>query len=296
MKIAIVVPTIRTTEPFKRAWAPLLEKHNAELVVVRDGDDPRVEHRDLEYTIRDIMESDTDLIARKNPAVRNLGFAFVYKFFPETEIIITLDDDVTPRGDTIADHLSALSMRVETEWLNTAVGFYPRGFPYEIRKEKPVVVSHGVWHGIPDLDAMTQLVDGIPTTQEYFKGVVPHRIYAPFCGMNVAFKKEVGDLMYWAPIARWDDIWLGIVMVRELAKRHLAWVTGYSAVNHNRASNVFNNIRLEAIGLEANEDIWQAPVSQWTGIEIPGMPNFFAEYIEKMERWKSWVLAQNQNN
>jgi len=40
--IAVVVPTIRleTISIFQKAWKPLFDKHNVELILVVDGDKP----------------------------------------------------------------------------------------------------------------------------------------------------------------------------------------------------------------------------------------------------------------
>jgi len=142
--IAVVVPTIRekSYEEFRDAWSYLLEKHNVILLTVWDGEAPLLAVGDAEgISVDAVMGKDSDLIYNKNDGVRNLGFAYVAKFLPEVEYIITLDDDVRPIGDPIADHISVLNKRVTTQWISTINGEYPRGFPYNIRGDTEVVLS-----------------------------------------------------------------------------------------------------------------------------------------------------------
>ena len=104
--IAVVVPTIRIDSlfiDFKKAWQPLFDKHNVELIVIDDtGDIPQVIHngekKDLQH----------ELISNKCAGVRQLGFLYIAKCLPDVEYIITLDDDETPIGDPIQDHIDQL--------------------------------------------------------------------------------------------------------------------------------------------------------------------------------------------
>src|SRR5690606_16858805 len=121
-----------------------------DLVTVWDGKEPKVAYPDDDgvdgfWSVKDIMGDYADCIVNFNGGIRNLGFAFVAKFL-DADIILTLDDDVRPIGDTIQDHLDILSKRVPISWMSTA-SEYMRGFPYKIREEAEVVLSHGVWEG-----------------------------------------------------------------------------------------------------------------------------------------------------
>ena len=130
--IAIVIPTIRPEhfKKFKEAWQPLIEKHDCKLVVVVDGKNPTVNGK----SATEIMGKYVSTLTNFNAGIRNLGFAYVAKTLKDCEIIITLDDDVTPVGDTIQDHIEALAKRVPVSWLSTA-SEYTRGFPYAVRSE-----------------------------------------------------------------------------------------------------------------------------------------------------------------
>ena len=214
--IACVVPTIRRESyaHFFEAWKPLITKHQCKLITVWDGEEPIVNCDSHGYTVKDIMGDDADLIYNFNDGVRNLGFALIAKQMPEVEYIITLDDDVEPIRDTIQDHIDALHMNVSTSWMSTA-SEYTRGFPYNVRNEAEVVLSHGVWEGVKDWDAATQLIKG-NSDVTFYKGPIPKGVLYPMCIMNVAFKRKMLPYMYQAPmgikvgIDRFADIWSGI--------------------------------------------------------------------------------------
>lgn len=287
-KIAVVVPTIREEKllEFKSKWKDLFKKHNINLIEVHDGDNP---HLIINSFPADWPPIDKDLIFNKNDGIRNLGFACI-PFFPqfyETEYIITLDDDTEPYGDTIQDHLNALNQKVPVSWISTA-NEYMRGFPYGVREEAEVVLSHGVWEGVPDWDAPTQLkLDGKPHEVYFNNGAIPKGIFYPMCGMNIAFKRKMLPYMYFAPMGykvgldRFADIWCGINSKKEIDKRGWAVVTGQATVLHKRASNVFTNLKKEAPGLELNETYWMGDTSK--------NEEYFKRYHSSYKRWQKFV-------
>lgn len=292
MKTAVVIPTIRP-ESFKNfltAWKPLFDKHNITLVVVWDGEVPYVTQGDngLPYELKDIMGEYSDCISNFNGGVRNLGFAYVAKYLPDIEVIITLDDDEVPIGDPIQDHLDALNTRVPISWISTA-SEYMRGFPYAIRNEAEVVISHGVWEGVADWDGPTQLVKGNHPV-EFYKGPIPKGIYYPMCCMNLAFKVKMLPTIYHAPWAlnvhRFDDMFAGITSKREVDKQGWAVVTGYARVNHQRESNVFKNLINEGLGIKLNETYWQGDESH----------PYFKIYNQKLDIWQKFLLGLNNVN
>ncbi len=281
MPVAVVVPTIRPAsyEKFLKAWFPFIEKHDASLIKVVDGENPTAGGK----TVKEIMGKDADLIFNKNDGVRNLGFAYIAKYLPQVEVIITLDDDVLPYEDPIQSHLEALRLNVSTSWVSTASEFM-RGFPYSVRNESEVVLSHGVWEGVKDYDAPTQLVNGNKDVT-FYKGVIPKGVYYPMCGMNIAFKRKMLPYMYFAPMGyrvgmdRFADIWLGVTSKRIIDRNGWAVVSGYAKVKHERASNVFKNLQKEAKGLELNETFWQGDEKD----------PYFKLYRENRKRWEKFI-------
>lgn len=279
--VACVIPTIRDMKPFMEAWRPLFALHDVKVLVVYDGEEPRVEGK----TAKEVMGKYADCLTNFNAGIRNLGFAYIAKYLPEIEYIITLDDDEVPIGDPIQDHINALNRRVPVSWISTAVDDYTRGFPYTIREEAEVVLSHGVWEGVADWDAATQLVRGSHYPIEFYRGPIPKGIHYPMCSMNLAFKRKMLPYIFHAPwalgINRYDDILAGIESKREIDKHGWAAVTGYARVHHERASNVFANLRNEAPGLELNETFWQGDENH----------PYFKIYRKKYAQWQKFLTS-----
>lgn len=287
MSIAVVVPTIRPEKytTFEFGWTQIFDDHVPEIIVVWDGENPTVEHYGNHYTVKDIMGNYSDLIFNKNDGVRNLGFAYIAKYLPDVETIITLDDDTLPIDgqDPIQTHLDALNERFPLGWMSTASD-YVRGMPYWNRGQSECVVSHGVWQGVMDWDAPTQLVKG-NRQLDFYKGVIPRGVYFPFCGMNIAFKRKILPYVYYAPMGyrvgmdRFADIWLGIHLRRICDNNDWSIATGYSMVRHERASNVWANLKKEAQGLELNEHFFE-------GVEDH---EYFKTYNDCRKRWEAWI-------
>lgn len=142
MKIAIVIPTIRPDclRKFMKAWQKLFDKHNVKLVIVLDGKYPTVNG----FSAKKVMGKYADCLTNFTDGIRNLGFAYVAKYLPNTEAIITLDDDETPFGDTIRDHVDDLQMKVPISWMSTALE-YMRGFhtKCEMRRKLSYLTGFG---------------------------------------------------------------------------------------------------------------------------------------------------------
>ena len=283
--IAVVVPTIRpdSYKLFIEKWRDLFIRHDVSLVTVWDGENPVVQHQGKDHTVRDIMgKKHENLIYNKNDGVRNLGFAFVAKYMPEIEYVITLDDDCYPNNnDPIQEHIDALNSKVPTSWISTA-SEYMRGFPYAVRSESEVVLSHGVWENVKDWDAPTQLTHGNRDVT-FYKGPIPKGTLYPMCIMNVAFRRKIIPYMYQAPmgykigIDRFADIWCGIESKKVIDSHGWAVVTGYSTIWHDRASNVFVNLQKEAKGIGMNEEYGKDP--------------YFKIYEKKRKKWIDFISS-----
>jgi reversibly glycosylated polypeptide/UDP-arabinopyranose mutase len=271
---------------FKEAWFGLFIDHQVELIIVEDGKMPTVYDGwklDKISSAQMVMGQYSECLTNLNAGIRNLGFAYVARYLPEVEYIITLDDDEVPIGDPIQDHIDALNKRVPISWLSTAVDDYTRGFPYGVREEAEVVLSHGVWEGVADWDAPTQLVKGSHQPIEFYRGAIPKGIYYPMCSMNLAFKRKMLPYIFHAPwalgINRFDDIFTGITSKRVIDKKGWAAVTGYARVHHERASNTFTNLKHEAPGIELLETFWKGDESH----------PYFKIYKEKLKTWQKFI-------
>ena len=120
--VAIVIPTIRpeSLATFLVKWDDLIKKHNAEIVVVADGETPYVEVMGS-HGIRWLYQDLLPLTSHFTSAIRNLGFYHIWKYMPDIEYIITLDDDLAPVGDPIEAHISALQRQYPVSWMSTTL-------------------------------------------------------------------------------------------------------------------------------------------------------------------------------
>lgn len=340
-KIVCVVPSIRETQmaEFRKAWAPLFEKHKVTLITVWDGDDPEVEYRRPDGKAvdwADVTHTNVvyrDLLCRRTDAIRNLGFVEATRIL-NPDYILTLDDDVHPPAgsDPIQEHLDVLQRRVPISWMNTAhedvirviydepknnyitergkPGPYLRGFPYGIRDEAPVKVSHGVWVSVPDFDGKTQLEltnngqnpERLPYSLPYFRGPVPRGCYFPFCGMNVMIHRDALPYLYFAPMGpdsgvkglnRFGDIWLGVILKRQMDSNDWAIYTGASTVIHTRASDPFKNVEQERLGIEWNEWAWKTPrcgeTDRSKADSYLAFSSYWSSYLAKAARFRDLI-------
>ena len=279
--IAVVVPSHKQelTDLFLSHWQPLFDKHNVEFILVDDsGEKPFVVHNEVRTT------TESDLVSNHCAGVRQLGFLYIAKSLPDVEYILTFDTDTAPIGDPIQDHIDQLKRTVPISWISTSTDMYMRGFPYGVREEAPVMMSHGVWEGIPDYDAPTQLLTPKDFKPTYYKGVIPKGIFAPICGMNLAFRREALPYIYFAPVGQFkgceraDDIWGLLPTLADFGKLNWGTVTGYATVMHMRASNVFESMVKEAVGIKHNEHFWE-------DLDGYNADPWFGEFRKKRKEW-----------
>jgi Reversibly glycosylated polypeptide len=279
--IAIVVPTCRPDlyREFLVAWTHILRRHEAHLVTVWDGDEPHVEHvspslESSRFSLLQVPEENRELFSRHTDAVRNLGFYYAALRIKRLTVLVSLDDDVLPAGDPIHDHLQTLSRRVSIDWFNPLswdTSIYPRGFPYGVRLQAPVMVSHGMWEGVPDLDAQTQLQhpDCTDFRGPYYRGPVPRGPFLPICGMNLAVSRDALPYLYYAPAGAgypgWDrfaDIFMGLRLKRVCDEKGWAIFNDGARVFHRRASDPNLNHSKERLSVSLNEVYWTGAIPE----------------------------------
>lgn len=275
MKAAVVVPTNRPERiiAFCQAWAPQFNKRHepgtahdeVRLLVIEDfPTQPSVlpdwvEH----YCHQDIdeMGESGECIPRRSGGVRSFGF---WKAAQDktVDMIVSLDDDVTPLEgvDLLAEHWKQLETLRHLRWWPTA-DVRTRGYPYSMEGVKPVL-NHGLWRGIPDLDAVEQMKHGeLVWKPPAGNSLVPPGMYYTMCIMNVAFRPEVAPFMFMPPLPegmkRWDDIWCGVIFKRIADLAGWAVTSGDPAVRHERASTVQGNLGQEFLGYGINEMLWK---------------------------------------
>jgi hypothetical protein len=179
-----------------------------------------------------------------------------------------MDDDCYPpekEGQNFFDaHLSAFE---QDRWFRTIDGEHPRGIPYGDKGRLPVLLNHGLWTGVPDLDGPTALVRErwpVAVTLRAAREVIPPGMWFPLCAMNVCYHRTAIPGAYnlimgleEAGFDRFDDIWSGLFLKR-IADHTGRYITsGLPFVRHAKASNYFANLRKEALGIQLHEDFWR---------------------------------------
>lgn len=278
MKIFVVIPTVRTLK-FLKKWKD--QFRNCFLVIIEDHENIQIETPTIpcrgvyHYAWRDISQdfgADEWIFSRKNAGIRSYGFWKAYAL--GADIIVTLDDDCYPVGNTfINGHLANLSRRAPAGWTTTYPHpefMFTRGIPYGIRSQYPAVISHGLWTNKIDLDGKTEIrhpgihLPAYPPIAQY----IPKDVYFPMCSMNLAFKRVVTPLMYFPLMGfdpegnrwgydRFDDIWAGIFAKKITDYLNFAVVNGSPFVEHRKESNVRDNIIKEKSGMAVNENLWR---------------------------------------
>ncbi|MEZ5963771.1 MAG: hypothetical protein R3F56_07990 [Planctomycetota bacterium] len=274
-RVVVVVPSVREQHlrQFLDAWRD--EFASATVLVVEDhgerefdlGDLPNVVHLCWHDIDRELGAS-AWIVPRQTDCVRSFGYYKAWQLQPR--MIVTLDDDCLPGPSGARGFLERHWQRLEEgghdrAWVSTVEGTVPRGVPYYSQnRQRRCVINHGLWTNVPDYDAPTQLLQArVPTPCELRDQTIPAGSYFPMCGMNLAFRPEVVPALYFLlmgrnhPVDRFGDIWCGVFVKRICDHLGLAVNSGAPAVEHQRASNVFANLRKEAPAMEWNETLWR---------------------------------------
>lgn len=295
--IVVVIPTIRehSITRFLREWQSHFEQYKVKVIIVEDNPSQSflikpdffsfaVSH----YAWQDIEKELGDnawIISRRDSGIRSFGYWKAYQQSPD--MIVTLDDDCYPLAnylpvqeyDFLQTHFEKLykgeTVVEEDAWESTAIGIRPRGIPYKNTRRKKtvnnlkVLLNHGLWYNVPDLDAPNQLTVAYPSQGYLINKYISPGKYFPMCGMNLAFKPEAVPALYFSLMGedgrgkkwgfhRFDDIWAGIFLKKIADHLGYSILSGDPAIWHDRASNTFVNLKKEAPGLEMNELVWPA--------------------------------------
>ena len=245
MKVAAVVPTCREFTIPEQSIP-------VDWYVVHDREERKVFGQRT-----DIIAPAPLLFGQRCDSIRSAGFLQAYN--DGAEIILTVDDDCSIPVGWAESHATAL-LEPHTTWEPTMHQYRPRGVPY--RSYSRVGISHGLWNGVPDLDALTQKDVGPVNVQHSGKW---RRISAPFpqSAMNFGFVREVMPVMYQpyqgegTPFDRYADIWGGLLAQKVLAHHGWLFMNGGALVHHTRASDVDVNLVKEAPGMAAHETFWR---------------------------------------
>lgn len=216
------------------------------------------------------------IIPKRTDAIRSYGFLKAYQ--DGYDYFITLDDDClphfvpdihsldgkSPAESFILGHVNKLE-QTSPRWVSTTKKIAPRGYPYgDIGDESLNVLNMGFWSNVADLDAIHQLVHGAIELEPNELNPVPSGVYYPMCNMNLSFRREIAPAMYHLLMGidsyefdRYGDIWCGILSKKIIDHHKWTATAGSPIIRHNRASNVWSNLRKEAPGYYLNEHFWK---------------------------------------
>ena len=255
-KVVVVVPCHdeELWDGFRNAWVSRFQSLGWDYDVVWDKESgwQRIEND---------LGDDAWIIPRRTSAIRSYGYYVAYRNGAET--ILTLDSDTRPEDD-ISEHLELLGDFPHIAWKLTGTN-RTRGLPYGgINVKRRVGISHGMWTGVPDYDAVIQLSGLFDAIDFDYNHIEPFETdYFPMCGMNLAFTREVAPLMYFGlqgpeyPYDRFDDIWCCHIAQKICRHLGIGYRSGRPVVRHDRASNVMVNLAKEGLGMLVWEQFWR---------------------------------------
>lgn len=256
--IGVVVPSNRPEEmaKFKEAWASKLEEANAVLYEVKDDPDTWKE-------IKNDLGKDAWIIPVRTDCIRSYGYLQALR--DGCSHIVTLDDDTRPFNDNnpILEHVANLKRTVEPDnWTRTLTDRsapITRGLPMV----RQVILSHGVWSGVPDVPATVQLEGYTFTTPSQDDNqIIPRGKFYPMSGMNLAWQAPLTRYMYFTlqgsdirdPEKKWGLDRYGDILCGVMSKIMIdniyggAIHSGTPWVEHIRASDPQKNLILESPG------------------------------------------------
>lgn len=274
---ALVIATNRP-ERFKawlKAWWEEIDENDINLLIMHDSHnseetdvlDRQIKHGSVfdHNDVKEDLKGNAWIIPQQSSACKS--YAILKAWQMGADRIFCLDDDCLPNGSRwVRQHRINLKSHEQNQVYMTIDYVRPRGVPY-LPKE-PVMLSHGLWDNVPDVDAVTQL-HGYPSVAGKRNGAVPKGALFPFCGMNWACNRDAAPLMYFGlhgkdwPVDRFDDIWCGFIAKKIMD--HLGWAvwSGEPSVEHSRASDPMANLEKEAKGLKMNCEIYEMLMHPW---------------------------------
>ena len=218
-------------------------------------------------------------------ATKNAGIKKAYN--SGVEVICVLDDDCFPETKNyypysihylLRDHIKALEPQSVQRVVSTTIP-NSRGTPYYNTSMKmPVAASMGFWTGIPDFDAIAALQLGPAATVKFNQRTIFGE-YFPFCGMNFAFRREWVDAAVLIDAPRWDDIWMGWAWQKVAYEHGFCFNLRGPVVRHSRQSNVWQNLREEAVYIEQNETLWEKIANAPYGLSAGSLRKLYIDPI-----------------
>lgn len=265
--VSIVIPSNRPERigNFLAAWESEFSGHD--VIVIEDGPQktfalPSWARHYSWFEIEHTLLGDSWIIPRRSDCVRSFGFLVA-----KGDLILTLDDDCSPeKAGFVAEHIARLTTLPTqcSAWTPTVEGVRTRGTPSGSHDRKEhCVLNHGLWCGVPDIDAETQIALGPHPGFTLIDQIIPRAQFFAMCGMNLAFRRVMLPAMYFLLMGptwsfdRFGDIWCGLFAKAVADHLGFAVHSGAPYVVHERASDANVNLKKEAPGYVVNEWLWR---------------------------------------
>lgn len=224
--------------------------------------------------IGEILGDRAWIISQEDSACRCFGFLAAY--WQGFDYVLTTDDDCYPVPEpsgleppSLVEMHRCGGIQGHGKWVSSVAGLTVRGLPQIRMLDRSahlssVAVNIGLWMGVPDQDAQSQLENPIVDFQPpRGSRLIPHGQYVPTSGMNLFLKREALPLFYFPlqgkgqPYRRYDDIWAGVIAKHIMD--YLGWQisVGEPFVRHERASDPHVNLVKEAPGKEFHDTFWR---------------------------------------
>lgn len=280
----VIVPNHLPHLDFLDDWAAEFRMNRVQVIVVQDfgqldkasfDDLPEYVHVYSRQRIAAALPTrgDSWIIPQRTSACRSFGHWAAWREWvnqgrdPDT-IFLTLDNDCYPEGVNywLSGHRQMLDSSVTLDWVNTMGEHHARGFPYGIRGASQVMLNHGLWSNVPDLDGASMLLKPDLRLDPVPRGAsmkIPRWSFFPMCGMNLAWRPALTPALYFGLFGpdygfdQYDDIWAGVLVKKVLDHLGYGVRSGYPSVEHRKQSNAFDNLVKQAPGLKFNELFWK---------------------------------------
>jgi hypothetical protein len=249
----------------------------------------------------------------------------LYAYFAGAEVIIRLDADNIPidEHDFLGSHrIVGSQFRRIKRMISSASGwfnyceefqcddyFYPRGFPYEQRRDQEserecsfvkkdvmgrIAVNQGVWLGDPDVDAVTRLE--LPNAGFYvpedLRFALDKDTWSPINTQNTAIASYLLPVSFVSPFFnRFDDIMCGYFQRTAMDIVGDFVMYGMPFVRQDRFEhNVYSDLALELPGMAIVNDVCQ----QLRGFIVdycqPEKGNNCIDYLTISEKMSEYLL------
>jgi hypothetical protein len=245
---------------------------------------------------------------------RNIGFLMAAQ--QGAEIIISIDDDNYPTDQDFYGYHSIVGTQQTTKAAHSANGWfnpcsllefsngrmiYPRGFPFSRRwKDRTtyttdtgrIVLNLGLWIGVPDADALTNLNEpvnsmGLNSNQQV---MLAPGVYSPLNTQNTAFHRSILPCYYYILMGqkieglildRYGDIWSGYFAKKVIDQVGHRVTIGKPLTHHRRnLHNLFDDLKAELTGMILTEKIVEFLES--TELENRTYQDAYLELAEKL--------------